>query len=131
MKRKMSCFLHLYRRTEAKSLFRIPSLLLLAMLFQASFCLAESDLEDNISKYTDDPIHKWDELGKDSPNISFVIVHSLSFTKPNNTENTYINSVVVGPGSDVGDIYNIHDPYGGAEDAQEQDEKPEANEADQ
>jgi hypothetical protein len=103
--------------------------MILTFIAIASPCFAESDLEDNISKYTDDPITKWDELGKDSPNISYVIVRSLSFTNPNNTENVYINSVVVGPGSDVGDIYNIHDPYGSnTTDDQDEDENDDTEE---
>lgn len=131
MKNKKICISHSKKQKKSKMVLFIQVILLLSMIALTAPCQAESDLEDNISKYTDDPINKWDELGKDSPNISYVIVRALSYTNPNNTENNYINSVVVGPGSDVGDIYNIHNPYGsGSTDPQEEDEEQQENEND-
>ncbi len=66
------------------------------------------DLDDRISKYTDDGIAKYDELGKKSVNINFIIVKALSQKgqKKKDGDNNE-NSVVVEPGANVGDIYNI------------------------
>lgn len=85
----------------------IATFIIAAILFNLQVCKAESDLEDDISKYKDDPISKWDELGKDSVNINFIIAEALGRIKLTD-KNVNINSVVIGPGSNVGDIYNIH-----------------------
>jgi hypothetical protein len=85
----------------------IATFIIAAILFSLQVCMAESDLEDDISKYKDDPISKWDELGKDYVNINFIIAEALGRIKLTD-KNVNINSVVIGPGSNVGDIYNIH-----------------------
>jgi hypothetical protein len=81
---------------------------MVALLLMTPVCRAGSDLDDNIFKYKDDPISKWDELGKDSPNINYIIAEALGRINLTNKGNVNINSVVVGPGSNVGDIFNIH-----------------------
>lgn len=92
----------------------IAIIVTVAIVLGTQVCRAGSDLDDDISKYKDDPISKWDELGKDTPNISFIIAEALGRINLKDNDSVNINSVVVGPGSIVGDIYNIHlDDIGG------------------
>lgn len=92
----------------------VASIVFVAFLLSAQVCRAGSDLDDDISKYKDDSISKWDELGKDTPNISFIIAEALGRINLTDKGSVNINSVIVGPGSNVGDIYNIHlDEMGG------------------
>ena len=93
---------------------RLKSILIAAFVAVTIFCSiqpckaeGDGDLDDHISKYKDDPIAKLDELGDDSVNINFIIVEALGRIKRTGRDQ-YINSVVIGPGSNVGDIYNIH-----------------------
>lgn len=94
---------------------RYKSVLIAAFVVVTIFCCStrpckaedDGDLDDHISKYKDDPIAKLDELGDDSVNINFIIVEALGRIKRTGRDQ-YINSVVIGPGSNVGDIYNIH-----------------------
>ena len=93
---------------------RFKSILIATLVAAAVFCSihpcnagGDGDLDDKISKYKDDPISKWDELGDDSVNINFIIAEALGRIDKTG-KNRNINSVVVGPGSNVGDIYNIH-----------------------
>lgn len=79
----------------------------IASLLCIPICKAESDLDDNIASYKDDHISKWDSLGKKSVNISFIVVEALGGIKRPDKDKL-VNSVVVGPGSNTGDIYNIH-----------------------
>jgi hypothetical protein len=97
-----------FLRTSRLASTLVATLVMIAILFSVSLCRAESDLEDKISKYKDDAIGQWDELGDDSVNISFIIVKALGRINMNGNKDVNINSVVVGPGSNVGDIYNIH-----------------------
>lgn len=98
--------INFYKSSRNSTLFQ--AILLIAILFFGiHVCQAESDLEDDISKYKDDPIAKWDELGQESVNINFIIAEALGRIKLTG-KNVNINSVVIGPGSNVGDIYNIH-----------------------
>jgi hypothetical protein len=93
--------------TIRQRLILLATVVIAIMFFCIHVCKAESDLEDDISKYKDDPIAKWDELGKESVNINFIIAEALGRIRLTG-KNVNINSVVIGPGSNVGDIYNIH-----------------------
>lgn len=80
-----------------------------------------ADMDDGISKYTDDSIDKADEVGKLDINISFIVLDALSRSKSkkdddgNNKQTTgslggdyYENSIVIMPGATVnGDIGNF------------------------
>lgn len=83
-------------------------LVLILTLFCSQYCFAETDLDDGISKYQDDSIEKWDELGKKSVNINFVIAEALGRINYIDEKDIIQNSVVVGAGANVGDIYNIN-----------------------
>jgi hypothetical protein len=85
----------------------VAALVIATIFLSLQVCKAESDLDDDISKYKDDAIAKWDELGKDSVNINFIVAEALGRIKLTG-KNVNINSVVIGPGSNVGNIYNIH-----------------------
>ncbi|MCP5004757.1 MAG: hypothetical protein GY941_12580 [Planctomycetes bacterium] len=82
-----------------------------------------ADLDDGISKYTDDGIGKADEVGKLDINISFIIMDALQKQKSKQKKDDdddgggqqatsqggdyYENSIVIGPGATVnGDIIN-------------------------
>ncbi len=75
--------------------------------------MAGGDLDDGISKYTDDSIAKNDKAGKTDTNISYIIVKAKSKAKNcsknskcNNGDNNE-NSIVIGPGSNVKEVINI------------------------
>ncbi|MFQ5559323.1 MAG: hypothetical protein ACE5FU_01885 [Nitrospinota bacterium] len=90
-------------------------------LFLEGSCLA-GDLDDGISKYTDESISADDSLGQANTNVNFIVVKALSDSKKKqkkdensgggigrqggNQDHTE-NSVIVGPGSKTGDIINI------------------------
>jgi hypothetical protein len=97
----------IFSKTIRQRPILLATYIIAIIFFCIHVCKAESDLEDDISKYKDDPIAKWDELGKESVNINFIIAEALGRIKLNG-KNVNINSVVIGPGSNVGDIYNIH-----------------------
>ncbi|NTV13503.1 MAG: hypothetical protein HGA96_06175 [Desulfobulbaceae bacterium] len=96
-------------------------LITLMLLCLGSRTLLADDLDDGISKSTDDGIAADDELGKASKNIKFIIesaksqakVAEKSSGKSNSrtgktTGDSNQNSVVMGAGSNVhGDIYII------------------------
>jgi len=81
-----------------------------------------SDLDDGISKFTDDGIEKDDEMGKPDQNIKFIVMNAKAkaMTKKgdkdkvgSNSGNANMNSVVLGAGSNVkGDIYIIDQSKG-------------------
>jgi hypothetical protein len=96
--------------------------LLMLLAFELNLALA-GDLDDGISKFTDDAIAADDELGKPGKNIKFIIENSKSQAKvaekaagsgKSNTKtgkttgDNNQNSVVMGAGSNVrGDIIII------------------------
>ncbi len=104
----------------------------LKVLFLMSFfsCIAisgaetvqASDLDDGISKFTDDSIEKEDELGKSDQNIKFIVMNAKSKAMVKkgdkdkvgqNSGDANMNSVVLGAGSKVkGDIYIIDQSKG-------------------
>lgn len=82
----------------------------------------ESDLEDGISTATDDGVSTDDELGKKDNNINFIVLEAMAAAKMKAkkgdqasqkksggdiTGDKNENSVVVGAGSQTGNIYNI------------------------
>ena len=103
--------------------------IIIAMVFLALVTVPctvfSGDLDDGISKYTDDSINKWDELGQKDRNVTFIKMNAKS--KANVMKKTgeglagssgsgsgsNMNSVVMGAGSTVkGDIIIIDDSTG-------------------
>ena len=83
--------------------------------------------EDGISKYTEDPITKYSELGKPEPNVSFIILNAKSKAKVLSQKgeqagkgggiqqpgSANLNSVILGAGGTVqGDIIIIDEGRG-------------------
>ncbi len=81
-----------------------------------------SDLDDGISKFTDDGMDKEDELGKADQNIKFIVLNAKSKAAVRKGDKEQIgqdsgpatmNSVILGAGSKVkGDIYIIDQSKG-------------------
>lgn len=81
-----------------------------------------SDLDDGISKFTDEGIEKDDEIGKADLNIKFIVMNAKSKAMVkkgdkdkvgSNDGSANMNSVVLGAGSNVrGDIYIIDQSKG-------------------
>jgi len=81
----------------------------------------ESDLEDGISTFTDEGVQADDDLGKKDNNINFIVLEAMAAAKMKSkkgdqasksssgdiTGDKNENSVVVGAGSQTGNIYNI------------------------
>jgi hypothetical protein len=81
------------------------------------------DLDDGISTATEDGISADDEIGKKDNNVNFIVIESMAAAKMKAkkgdqaagqknsggdiTGDKNENSVVVGPGSQTGNIYNI------------------------
>lgn len=86
----------------------ITFVMIAGTLIMAQSSIAGGDLDDDISNYKDDTIAGWDELGKATVNINYVICEALDRVGKPDTDSLIQNSVVVGAGSTVGDIYNIH-----------------------
>jgi len=103
-----------------KRLLRV-TISLLVFLGMAHTPIFASDLDDGISKFTDDSIAADDEMGKPDKNIKFIIEKSKSQAKVaekssgkggtksgSNSGDNNRNSVVMGAGSNVhGDIIII------------------------
>lgn len=78
------------------------------------------DLDDGISKYSDESISADDNMGKKDTNINFIVLDALAEAKKaqkrgdknanfnDGSGDSNENSVVVGAGSDVKEIYNIN-----------------------
>jgi hypothetical protein len=91
-------------------------------LFIAINMAQASDLDDGISKFTDDGIEKDDEMGKPDINIKFIVMNAKAkaMTKKGDKDkvgsdsgSSNMNSVVLGAGSKVkGDIYIIDQSKG-------------------
>lgn len=81
-----------------------------------------SDLDDGISKFTDDGMDKEDEMGKPDVNIKFIVMNAKAKAATRKGDKDKIgqdsgpasmNSVVLGAGSKVkGDIYIIDQSKG-------------------
>jgi hypothetical protein len=64
------------------------------------------DLDDKISKYTDDTVSKADELGKPEKNINFIILDAIMKAKTKggmgkSDGDKNINSIVIEPGANL------------------------------
>lgn len=88
----------------------------------SSVCFAD-DFDDNISKYTDDSISKSDQVFQNDKNISFIKMKAkgaassgggskASVTDTAAATGGNINSVLVGAGSKIRDIYIIDEGHG-------------------
>ncbi|MCI5164766.1 MAG: hypothetical protein D3903_01435 [Candidatus Electrothrix sp. GM3_4] len=97
--------------------------LIIAWLAGLSSVVLAGDLDDDISKYTDDSISKADELGKADKNIKFIVLNAkskaasgkdtLAVTGGSNSGYANLNSVLLGAGSNVkGDIIIIDQSKG-------------------
>jgi len=93
---------------------------LLASIFLISFYAGNSmagDLDDGISKFTDDSIAKNDKVGKPDTNINFIVLKAISKSKKGKDSKTTNfndgkgdnneNSIVVEAGAKVGDVINV------------------------
>ena len=105
-----------------KKWFIIVCFIIIPAMF-AGYSWGESDLDDGISTATDDTISADDELGKKDNNINFIVLDAMAAAKmkakkgdqaaSNKNSSGDItgdkneNSVVVGPGTQTGNIYNI------------------------
>lgn len=103
-------------------------LIISILLLHIQGCLAEDDFDDGISSYKDDPISKYDELGKRMVNINYIVAKALSRVGNSINDDKNINSVVVGAGSNVGDIYNIHLNGNGSQTASKEEDEAIKNE---
>lgn len=97
------------------------SLLISLVVVSSGYC---GDLDDGISKFTDDNISKWDDLGKKDVNVNFVKLNARSQADVRSKRGKNVdvgagggganmNSVVLGAGSTIrGDIIIIDDSRG-------------------
>jgi hypothetical protein len=95
--------------------------LMAAGLIVAAAALA-NDIDDGISKSTDDAVSGYDELGSQAKNIKFIKMNAKSQAKVRSkggklesgaSGGANMNSVVMGPGSNVkGDIIIIDESKG-------------------
>jgi len=98
------------------------SLLFFVLFFSLTCFSYAGDLDDGISKATDDSISSWDNLGKGDKNINFIVLKAKSkadIAKKRGevvgTDSTgaNMNSVIMGAGSNIkGDIYIIDQSTG-------------------
>ncbi len=98
-----------------------PLVAFIAMTVLMVTAAKSSDLDDGISKFTDDGIEKYDEMGKPDQNIKFIVMNAKSKAsvkkgdkdKVGTSGDANMNSVVLGAGSKVkGDIYIIDQSKG-------------------
>ena len=88
----------------------------LALIVLTAGYVFADDLDDKISKATDESIDKDDEIGQKDPNIKYIITKSkrgASGSLSGQSGDANSNSVVMGAGSNVkGDIYIIDNSRG-------------------
>lgn len=97
------------------------ALAFLSLLIFASVVVA-GDLDDGISKFTDDSIAKWDELGKKERNVNYIKLNARSQADVRSNGSGVVqggngggnmNSVVLGAGGTIrGDVIIIDDSKG-------------------
>lgn len=106
----------------------LPSTVALVTLFTFTGIVWAGDLDDGISKYTDESISKDDDLGKPDKNIKFIIMKAkskadmaekkgndavTSSTSSSSSSVGSMNSVIAGPGSTFkGDIIILDESRG-------------------
>jgi hypothetical protein len=96
------------------NVLKFASIALAVFFFHAGVCLGD-DLDDGISKFTDETIAKDDELGKVDPNINYIILRAKAKggSTSSGGSSGNINSAIIGPGSNVkGDIIIIDESRG-------------------
>lgn len=105
-----------------KKYFIIFCLIMIVPVIFAQYCRCD-DLDDDISKYTDESVSADDEMGKKDNNINFIVLDAMAAasrkaskgkqdgekkdSSGDITGDKNENSVVVGAGSQTGNIYNI------------------------
>jgi len=100
----------------------LAALSVLSLVIAHGSAVLASDLDDGISKFTDDGIDKMDEMGKPDVNIKFIVMNAKAKAATRKGDKDKIgqdsgpatmNSVVLGAGSKVkGDIYIIDQSKG-------------------
>jgi len=102
-----------------KKWFIIVCILIIPVMF-AGYSRGD-DLDDGISTATDEGVSADDEIGKKSDNVNFIVIEAMAAAKMKAkkgdqaaksgsgdiTGDKNENSVVVGAGSQTGNIYNI------------------------
>ena len=107
-----------YLRDKAMERKFVVTLIALFLSAAIASWVTAGDLDDGISKFTDDGIGKYDEMGKAGKNITFIVMNAQSKadmlkdgkdkTGSDEGGDANMNSVVLGAGSLVkGDIYII------------------------
>lgn len=85
----------------------------------AGICLG-SDLDDGISKYTDESITKDDDLGKADKNLKFIVLDAIMKAREQGTtdgQDQNTNSIVIGAGANLAGttiINVVEDPSAGS-----------------
>jgi hypothetical protein len=88
----------------------------------AGICFGGSDLDDGISKFTDESISQDDKIGKSDTNVNFIILNAIATAKAKQKKGDTAasnyndgsgdnneNSVVIGAGTTgIREIYNIN-----------------------
>lgn len=88
-----------------KLVLTVSFVFVMLCVFGIGTCLGNDDLDDKISKYTDDPIDKDDELGKATPNLNYIILDAMSKSKKGDSGNE--NSVVIYGDANNSTIINV------------------------
>jgi len=113
-------FLYIFQEPDMKVFWLVIGLCFLAGV---SIAMAD-DMDDGISKYTDDSISKSDQVFQSEKNISFIKMKAKAAasggggSKASATDTATaatggnINSVLVGAGSKIRDIYIIDEGHG-------------------
>lgn len=91
-----------------KLLLTFTSVFVISCAIGIGNCLGNNDLDDKISKYTDDPIYKDDELGKAIPNVRYIILDAMS--KAKKRDDSTENSIVIHGDANNSTIVNIVNP---------------------
>lgn len=107
----------------------LQTIIMVSLILLSGFGIAMAgDLDDGISKFTDDGMSSYDDLGKEDKNIKFIIMNSKSQAAVSKKSaggddasksgsggggDNNMNSVVMGAGSTIhGDVIIIDDSKG-------------------
>ena len=71
----------------------------LLLTFVFTPCVFASDLDDGISKFTDDNISKWDDLGKKDRNVTYIKLNARSQADVRSKRGRGINGQTAGGGT--------------------------------
>jgi hypothetical protein len=117
---EIPCFSKGGKEDTMKYLWMIIMALSAFLVLNPGNLVYADDLDDGISKYSDESISGDADMGQADTNINFIVLDALAEAKKrqkSGNENANFNdgsgdsnqnSVVVGPGSDVKEIYNIN-----------------------